>query len=107
MSVDEELEILADVVSAFRRTLRCTTRMKHALVVIAVCGSVSAAVSAHGSGDAITWNREISRLVLDKCSRSHRNSNRRLRLPASPLFASAEPLRSSERSSSTGCSPSR
>ena len=46
--------------------------MKHALVAIAVCGYVSAVVSAHGSGDAITWNREISRLVLDKCASCHR-----------------------------------
>jgi len=46
--------------------------MKHALVAIAVCGFVTAVMSAHGSGDAITWNREISRLVLDKCASCHR-----------------------------------
>ena len=46
--------------------------MKHALVAIAVCWYASAVVSAHGSGDAITWNREISRLMLDKCASCHR-----------------------------------
>ena len=46
--------------------------MKHALVAIAVYGYVGAVLSAHGSGDAITWNREISRLVLDKCASCHR-----------------------------------
>lgn len=29
-------------------------------------------VGAHGPGDAITWNREISRLVYDKCASCHR-----------------------------------
>lgn len=31
-----------------------------------------AAASAHGRGDSITWNREISRLVFDKCASCHR-----------------------------------
>jgi hypothetical protein len=46
--------------------------MTRALVATVVCGYLSAVMSAHGSGDAITWNREISRLVLDKCASCHR-----------------------------------
>jgi hypothetical protein len=31
-----------------------------------------AVVETHGTGDAITWNREISRIVIDKCGGCHR-----------------------------------
>jgi mono/diheme cytochrome c family protein len=43
-----------------------------ALAVVAVCAFTAAVASAHGSGAAITWNREISRLVFDKCASCHR-----------------------------------
>ena len=46
--------------------------MRHVLLVAASLAYVGAVLSAHGSGDAITWNREISRLVLDKCASCHR-----------------------------------
>ena len=46
--------------------------MRHVLLVAASIAYVGAVVFAHGSGDAITWNREISRLVIDKCASCHR-----------------------------------
>ena len=46
--------------------------MRHVRIVAASLAYVGAVLSAHGSGDAITWNREISRLVLDKCASCHR-----------------------------------
>ena len=46
--------------------------MRHVALLVALLMYVGAAVSAHGSGDAITWNREISRLVIDKCASCHR-----------------------------------
>lgn len=46
--------------------------MKHALLLVAVCVYANATGSAHGSGAAITWNREISRLVFEKCVSCHR-----------------------------------
>jgi len=46
--------------------------MRHVLLVAASLAYVGAVMSAHGSGDAITWNREISRLVIDKCASCHR-----------------------------------
>ena len=52
--------------------MRFAPRAVPALLVAAtVLASVTAA-RAHGPGDAITWNREISRLVLDKCASCHR-----------------------------------
>jgi hypothetical protein len=46
--------------------------MRPALAVAAVFVYAGAVASAHGSGAAITWNREISRIVLDKCASCHR-----------------------------------
>src|SRR5262245_64102553 len=46
--------------------------MRRVLLVVVSVAYVGAVLSAHGSGDAITWNREISRLVLDKCASCHR-----------------------------------
>jgi len=46
--------------------------MRRVVLVVASLAYVGAVVSAHGSGDAITWNREISRLVFDKCASCHR-----------------------------------
>jgi len=46
--------------------------MRHVLLVAASLAYGGAVLSAHGSGNAITWNREISRLVLDKCASCHR-----------------------------------
>jgi hypothetical protein len=48
------------------------TVMKRALLLVAVCVYANATGSAHGSGAAITWNREISRLVFEKCASCHR-----------------------------------
>ena len=42
-----------------------------ALLVIAACAGAAAVPLAHGSG-ATTWNREISRIVFEKCSSCHR-----------------------------------
>jgi len=39
-------------------------------VIVALCSGVIAA--AHGSGASITWNREISRIVYEKCASCHR-----------------------------------
>src|SRR5262245_17174495 len=47
--------------------------MRHVLLVAVSAAYVGGMLSAHGSGDAITWNREISRLVLDKCASCHRS----------------------------------
>jgi hypothetical protein len=46
--------------------------MRHVLLVAASFAYAGAVVAAHGSGNAITWNREISRLVIDKCASCHR-----------------------------------
>jgi hypothetical protein len=46
--------------------------MRRGLPITALCACIGAVVCAHGSGDAITWNREISRLVIDKCASCHR-----------------------------------
>jgi len=46
--------------------------MRRVLLVAASFWYIGAVLSAHGSGDAITWNREISRLVIDKCASCHR-----------------------------------
>ena len=42
-----------------------------AFLVIAVCAGTGAVALAHGSG-AITWNREVSRIVFEKCASCHR-----------------------------------
>ena len=44
------------------------TRVVAGLFVILLC----AAVQAHDFGASITWNKEISRLVYDRCASCHR-----------------------------------
>ncbi|MQA29913.1 MAG: hypothetical protein GEU82_08755 [Luteitalea sp.] len=39
------------------------------LLLLAVCWTGAA---AHGGGASVTWNREVSRLVYDKCASCHR-----------------------------------
>jgi hypothetical protein len=47
--------------------------MARAFLVAALCWGCAAAVAAHNIGvTPITWNREISRLVYDKCASCHR-----------------------------------
>ena len=46
--------------------------MRHAALVAIACTGALAMISAHGSGTAITWNREISRIVFDRCASCHR-----------------------------------
>jgi len=42
------------------------------LIALLAAASVGGIVAAHGSGSSITWNREISRIVYDKCASCHR-----------------------------------
>ena len=43
------------------------------LLIAGLCSSLGAAVAAHNIGATpVTWNREISRLVYDKCATCHR-----------------------------------
>jgi hypothetical protein len=42
------------------------------LIALLATASVGGIVAAHGSGSSITWNREISRIVYDKCASCHR-----------------------------------
>lgn len=46
--------------------------MMRALIAALAVTLVGAVAQAHGSRDAITWNREISRVVYDKCASCHR-----------------------------------
>jgi hypothetical protein len=47
--------------------------MRRAFLLIWLCGGCVAGVAAHNIGSTpITWNREISRLVFDKCASCHR-----------------------------------
>ena len=47
--------------------------MARAFLVTVLCWSCAAAVAAHNIGATpITWNREISRLIYDKCASCHR-----------------------------------
>jgi hypothetical protein len=47
--------------------------MVRAFLITALCWSCAAAVAAHNIGATpITWNREISRLIYDKCASCHR-----------------------------------
>jgi len=47
--------------------------MPRAFLIVALCWGSAAAVAAHNIGATpITWNREISRLVYDKCASCHR-----------------------------------
>ena len=47
--------------------------MLKALLVIVLCCGLGVIVAAHNIGvTPVTWNREISRLVYDKCASCHR-----------------------------------
>jgi hypothetical protein len=47
--------------------------MRKALLVIVLCCGLGVIVAAHNIGATpVTWNREISRLVYDKCASCHR-----------------------------------
>ena len=47
--------------------------LPRAFLVVALCSGLGAAVAAHNIGATpVTWNREISRLVYDKCASCHR-----------------------------------
>ena len=47
--------------------------MARSFLVTVLCWSCAAAVAAHNIGATpITWNREISRLIYDKCASCHR-----------------------------------
>ena len=39
---------------------------------VALLGSGVARAGAHGSSTAVTWNREMSRIVFEKCASCHR-----------------------------------
>ena len=48
--------------------------MVKVLLVVALCCGLGAIVAAHNIGvTPVTWNREISRLVYDKCASCHRS----------------------------------
>src|SRR5262245_33156464 len=47
--------------------------MKRLLLIVGLCCALGAVVAAHNIGATpVTWNREISRLVFDKCASCHR-----------------------------------
>jgi mono/diheme cytochrome c family protein len=47
--------------------------MTRAFLVVGLCCGLGAAVAAHNIGATpVTWNREISRLVYDRCASCHR-----------------------------------
>lgn len=46
--------------------------MRRLVIPLLVVVSLGGMVRAHGSGASITWNREISRIVYDKCASCHR-----------------------------------
>ena len=47
--------------------------MARTFLIAALCWGCVAAVAAHNIGvTPITWNREISRLIYDKCASCHR-----------------------------------
>jgi hypothetical protein len=50
------------------------------LLLVLAAAQLGVVAGAHGTGAAITWNREISRIVYDKCAWCHRP-----RGPAFPL----------------------
>jgi hypothetical protein len=50
-----------------------TIGVTRVLLVISLCCGLGAVVAAHNIGvTPVTWNREISRLVFDKCASCHR-----------------------------------
>ena len=46
--------------------------MRRALLLVLAAAQLGVVAGAHGTGAAITWNREISRIVYDKCASCHR-----------------------------------
>jgi hypothetical protein len=46
--------------------------MKRMIVFVGLLGLGVARAGAHGSSTAVTWNREMSRIVFDKCASCHR-----------------------------------
>ncbi len=46
--------------------------MRRALLLVLASAQLGVVAEAHGTGAAITWNREISRIVYDKCASCHR-----------------------------------
>ena len=47
--------------------------MTRAFLIVGLCCAVSVVLAAHNIGSTpVTWNREISRLVYDKCASCHR-----------------------------------
>jgi mono/diheme cytochrome c family protein len=46
--------------------------MKRMIVFVGLLGLGVARAGAHGSATAVTWNREMSRIVFDKCASCHR-----------------------------------
>jgi hypothetical protein len=53
--------------------------VRGALLLVLASAQLGAVAEAHGTGAAITWNREISRIVYDKCASCHR--------PQGPAFS--------------------
>src|ERR1044071_8531341 len=43
------------------------------LLILALLAGASVDVAAHNVGSAITWNREISRIIYDRCASCHRD----------------------------------
>ena len=62
--------------------------MTRVLTVAFAVTLVGAVAHAHGSRDAITWNREISRIVYEKCASCHRPEGTAFSLMT---FADAQP----------------
>src|SRR5215510_13470798 len=46
--------------------------MKHAFFVVVLFLALRVESSAHNVGNAITWNREISRIIYQRCASCHR-----------------------------------
>jgi len=61
------------------------TRALIAALAVVLAGAVA---QAHGGRDAITWNREVSRIVYDKCASCHRPEGTAFSLMT---FADAQP----------------
>src|SRR5262245_66220544 len=62
--------------------------MSRWLTLSAVILVLAVAADAHDFGTSITWNREISRLVLDRCASCHREGGSSFSLMT---YAEAQP----------------
>ena len=60
-----------------------------AVVFVAASVWIGPSVGAHGPGNAVTWNREIARIVFDKCASCHRPGGTSFPLVT---FQDAQPL---------------